>query len=87
MKRVGKNPDPLSLRPFPGDAQILLFFSWCYRASVRLVDLLDLAARDLVDGVCEDLVLLARQPCLGNESVLIGSTSPERLRRQDDPAH
>jgi len=48
---------------------------------VRLVDLLDLAARELVEGICESLVLLPRQPCLGNKPVLIASTSPDRAER------
>jgi hypothetical protein len=46
---------------------------------VRLVDLLDLAARELVEGVCEDL------SSWGNEPVLIGSTSLDGTERAEWP--
>jgi hypothetical protein len=77
MKRVGKKPDPLSLCLGSG-----------YRPeTLRQVPpgvLLDLAARMMVEGICENLPALPAVS--GTESVLIGFTSPDRSERAGWPS-
>jgi hypothetical protein len=77
MKRVGKNPGPLSLCPFPGGVQDPL-------QQMLPGVLLDLAARKMVEGVCENLPALPAVS--GNESVLIGFTFPDRSERAGWPS-
>jgi hypothetical protein len=77
MKRVGKKPGPLSLCSFPGGVQNPL-------QQVLPGVLLDLAARKMVEGICENLPALPAVS--GNESVLIGFTSPDRSERAGWPS-